>query len=199
MTHPLSQSSRHADLETGLHYNYSRDYDPSTGRYLESDPFGLASQLNLYQYARANPLRFVDLTGLAIGDLPPPPPGYNPNTWTQGQWSNGRSWLRDPEGNTYTVHPEDASHWRHWDKRDKDNNDQGQCPPNSGKPRPGQEKLKENQSETDPNGDGPSWVPRQSLPDAPIPAVPVPIIPVDPIPIPEPVPIFEFPPVLVPG
>ena len=30
------------DVETGLHYNYFRDYDPGTGRYIESDPIGLA-------------------------------------------------------------------------------------------------------------------------------------------------------------
>jgi len=29
------------DKETGLHYNYFRDYDPSVGRYGESDPTGL--------------------------------------------------------------------------------------------------------------------------------------------------------------
>ena len=29
------------DAETGLHYNYFRDYDPSVGRYVESDPIGL--------------------------------------------------------------------------------------------------------------------------------------------------------------
>jgi len=29
------------DVETGRHYNYWRDYDPETGRYVESDPVGL--------------------------------------------------------------------------------------------------------------------------------------------------------------
>jgi RHS repeat-associated protein len=29
------------DSETGLSYNYFRDYDPQTGRYVESDPLGL--------------------------------------------------------------------------------------------------------------------------------------------------------------
>ncbi len=29
------------DQETGLHYNYFRDYDPATGRYLQSDPIGV--------------------------------------------------------------------------------------------------------------------------------------------------------------
>jgi RHS repeat-associated protein len=30
------------DQATRLHYNYFRDYDPRTGRYIESDPVGLA-------------------------------------------------------------------------------------------------------------------------------------------------------------
>jgi RHS repeat-associated protein len=28
------------DAETGLHYNYFRDYDPAIGRYVEPDPIG---------------------------------------------------------------------------------------------------------------------------------------------------------------
>jgi RHS repeat-associated protein len=35
------------DVETGLHYNYFRDYDPATGRYVESDPIGLTVGLTL--------------------------------------------------------------------------------------------------------------------------------------------------------
>jgi RHS repeat-associated protein len=31
------------DAETGLHYNYFRDYEPGVGRYIESDPVGLAA------------------------------------------------------------------------------------------------------------------------------------------------------------
>ena len=33
---------QYADKETGLFYNYFRDYDPQTGRYVQSDPIGLA-------------------------------------------------------------------------------------------------------------------------------------------------------------
>ncbi|MFO2207069.1 RHS repeat-associated core domain-containing protein, partial [Pseudomonas aeruginosa] len=33
------------DAESGLHYNYFRDYDPETGRYVESDPIGLTGGL----------------------------------------------------------------------------------------------------------------------------------------------------------
>jgi RHS repeat-associated protein len=52
------------DGETGLHYNYFRDYDPSIGRYVESDPIGLAAGPNTYAYAGANPLNASDATGL---------------------------------------------------------------------------------------------------------------------------------------
>ena len=52
------------DQESGLHYNYFRYYDPSTDRYLTSDPTGLHGGLNTYLYANANPLRFVDPLGL---------------------------------------------------------------------------------------------------------------------------------------
>ena len=30
------------DAETGSHYSYYRDYDPTTGRYIQPDPIGLA-------------------------------------------------------------------------------------------------------------------------------------------------------------
>ncbi len=52
------------DPETGLHYNRYRYYDPSLGRYLQSDPTGYAgSPYNLYSYC-ANPLVQVDILGL---------------------------------------------------------------------------------------------------------------------------------------
>jgi len=52
------------DGETGLHYNYFRDYDPRTGRYIESDPIGLRGGLNTYGYVGGNPLNHSDSLGL---------------------------------------------------------------------------------------------------------------------------------------
>jgi len=53
------------DAESGLHYNYFRDYEAGTGRYVESDPVGLRSGVNTYSYVYANPLFWTDPTGLS--------------------------------------------------------------------------------------------------------------------------------------
>ena len=54
---------QYADDETGLNYNYFRDYDPVTGRYVESDPVGLRGGINTYSYANNEPTMLVDETG----------------------------------------------------------------------------------------------------------------------------------------
>lgn len=56
------------DRETNLHYNYYRDYDPQTGRYVQSDPIGLGGGINTYDYGSGNPLSYVDRQGLCIED-----------------------------------------------------------------------------------------------------------------------------------
>lgn len=52
------------DDETGLHYNWNRYYDPSTGRYITADPIGLEGGMNLYAYANLNPVNYIDAEGL---------------------------------------------------------------------------------------------------------------------------------------
>ncbi|MEO1538080.1 MAG: RHS repeat-associated core domain-containing protein [Pseudomonadota bacterium] len=51
--------------ESGLHQNWMRDYDPTTGRYIQADPLGLVDGASVYGYALQNPGRYVDPTGLA--------------------------------------------------------------------------------------------------------------------------------------
>jgi len=52
------------DTETSLHYNYFRDYEAATGRYVESDPIGLVGGLNTYAYADQSPAVLTDPLGL---------------------------------------------------------------------------------------------------------------------------------------
>ena len=47
------------------HYNYYRNCNPETGRYLQSDPSGYLGDDNSYAYAQANPLAFIDFYGLS--------------------------------------------------------------------------------------------------------------------------------------
>lgn len=57
------------DPETRLHYNRFRYYSPELGRYLESDPWGVAGGINTHAYTE-NPLRQVDVRGLSCDDRP---------------------------------------------------------------------------------------------------------------------------------
>ena len=49
--------------ESGLHQNWMRDYDPTTGRYIQADPLGLVDGASVYGYARQNPGRYIDQRG----------------------------------------------------------------------------------------------------------------------------------------
>jgi RHS repeat-associated protein len=52
------------DKATGLHYNGFRDYDPAIGRYIQSDPIGLAGGINTFGYVEGDPLLIADFFGL---------------------------------------------------------------------------------------------------------------------------------------
>ncbi|PAU64877.1 hypothetical protein BZL41_08300, partial [Pseudomonas sp. PIC25] len=61
---PLRFPGQLYDAHSALHYNYFRDYDPETGRYVESDPIGLNGGLNTYGYVEGNPIYYSDPSGL---------------------------------------------------------------------------------------------------------------------------------------
>jgi RHS repeat-associated protein len=62
-----------ADPDTGWYHNGMRDYMPTWGRYLQTDPIGLAGGMNTYGYVAQNPLKFVDPSGELFFD--------DPNVW----------------------------------------------------------------------------------------------------------------------
>ena len=60
----LRMLGQYWDQETGAFYNYFRDYDPSVGRYIQSDPIGLDGGLTTYSYVTDNPVARTDRSGL---------------------------------------------------------------------------------------------------------------------------------------
>jgi RHS repeat-associated protein len=53
--------------ESGMKQNWMRDYDPTTGRYIQADPLGLVDGASVYGYALQNPGRYVDPRGEYAG------------------------------------------------------------------------------------------------------------------------------------
>ena len=53
-------------LESGLHQNWMRDYDPTLGRYIQADPLGLVDGASVYRYALQSPARYIDPRGESI-------------------------------------------------------------------------------------------------------------------------------------
>ena len=72
---PMRFPGQYADSETGTAYNFFRDYDPRVGRYVQAEPLGVYGDINLYRYAKVNPLVYVDVNGFWPGE--PGPVGTN--------------------------------------------------------------------------------------------------------------------------
>jgi RHS repeat-associated protein len=101
ITNNLRFPGQYYDTETGLNYNYFRDYNPVIGRYVQADPIGnMSGQNHLFVYVGNNPIRLTDPQGLllggpgaTIGNPPPPRPPLGPPTPCTGGCHPG---LGDP-------------------------------------------------------------------------------------------------------
>lgn len=63
-------------LESGLHYNWHRHYDSTTGRYLQPDPLGMPDGPSRWSYALNSPLMNVDPDGQMMLDPKLGRPGW---------------------------------------------------------------------------------------------------------------------------
>jgi RHS repeat-associated protein len=61
---PIRYPGQYYDGLAWINYNYYRDYDASVGRYIQSDPIGLAGGASTYSYSNGNPLGSIDPLGL---------------------------------------------------------------------------------------------------------------------------------------
>ena len=75
ITNNLRFPGQYFDVESGLNYNYFRDYNPVVGRYVQADPIGIKRGKNhLYVYVLSNPVNLKDPRGLDFEN--PPTPQY---------------------------------------------------------------------------------------------------------------------------
>jgi RHS repeat-associated protein len=89
ITNNLRFPGQYFDADTGLSYNYYRDYNPITGRYIEADPIGLEGGINLFTYAEGSPLTRTDPSG---------------TSWSQS-FTMGWQWLTGTGPNNQTFGP----------------------------------------------------------------------------------------------
>lgn len=61
---PLRFQGQSYDIETGLHYNRFRYFDPDLGMFISRDPIGLMGGNNVFAYA-PNPTGWIDPFGLS--------------------------------------------------------------------------------------------------------------------------------------
>jgi RHS repeat-associated protein len=94
------------DGQAELHQNGRRDFNPAVGKYVESDPAGLAASINTYAYVDSDPLLFFDPDGLGTegGQKNKLLPGVPPKSalgkalsYAAGQWTKLTQFLEHPD------------------------------------------------------------------------------------------------------
>lgn len=74
-----------------LHYNRARVYDSRLGRFLQTDPISYGDGMNMYAYVRADPVNYLDPSGLqSVWNIPGVPQELCVSTNNEDGWqTNG--------------------------------------------------------------------------------------------------------------
>ncbi len=112
ITNNLKFPGQYSDQETGLYYNFFRDYNPNIGRYPEADPIGIRRGKNhLFAYVGNNPINKKDTFGLEA-EL------CSRNFWPMFMMPGRHCFIRFDGSNSNTlsfdpkgVHPDPAPKW----------------------------------------------------------------------------------------
>jgi RHS repeat-associated protein len=121
-THKLRFPGQYFDVETSTHYNINRDYNPVTGRYIQSDPIGFDGGVNGFGYVGGNPLIYIDEEGKFAQAIYLNPVAYtNPIGWAtlvtvtayvayivifeEDTWWGGTVYYFDPTQGTRVKNP----------------------------------------------------------------------------------------------
>ena len=114
---PFRFSTQFTDGDTGLSYYGYRYYNPSTGRWLNRDPLGLAGGLNLYGSVGNDPVNWFDDFGMAGNPANARPGGYFP---INEEIMRGEYYNRDPAARRWTTAEEISRRetQMHWNTRE---------------------------------------------------------------------------------
>ncbi|MBY6347758.1 hypothetical protein E5C31_17465 [Providencia rettgeri] len=111
----LRLPGQYAESATGWHDNLLRTYLPSHGQYLEADPLGPWPQTQAVGYARQQPLRHIDPTGLLLFafDGTRQAPITHSNVWKLSQlYQDGAVHYSDGPGNPMSTDWDALTAWR---------------------------------------------------------------------------------------
>jgi RHS repeat-associated protein len=77
------------DSETGLYYVHARYYNPTLGRFLQTDPIGFQGGNNLYAYVGNDPINLFDPTGLSVEETGNDSDGNSSDSESLGRTGSG--------------------------------------------------------------------------------------------------------------